>query len=35
MRRMVKLWWMLLVFLLHALGFLALLAYLHLRSEKA
>ena len=35
MRRIVKLWWLLLVFLLHAAGFLALLAYLHLRSEKA
>lgn len=34
-RRVVKLWWLLLVFLTHALGFLALLAYLHLRKEPA
>lgn len=34
-RRVVKLWWLLLVFLTSAFGFLALLAYLQLTKEKA
>lgn len=33
-RRVVKLWWLLLVFLTSAFGFLALLAYVHLRKEE-
>jgi hypothetical protein len=33
-RRLVKLWWLLLVFLTSAFGFLALLAYLQLRKEE-
>lgn len=33
-RRAVKLWWLLLVFLTHAFGFLALLAYVHLRKAE-
>lgn len=34
-RRIVKLWWLLLVFLTSAFGFLALLAYLQLHKEEA
>jgi hypothetical protein len=34
-RRVVKLWWLLLVFLTSAAGFLALLAYLQLRKDEA
>lgn len=33
-RRLVKLWWLLLVFLTSAFGFLALLAYLQVRKEE-
>ena len=33
-RRVVKLWWLLLVFLTSAFGFLALLAYLQIRKDE-